>query len=597
MTNAAPTNRADGPCERAPAWVLAVLALLTLLAAVERFAGLDAQLPHVREADAALVHYAAWHDRPAGVFRMSDAVYPSTVYPVFLGRVLARMPGSGYPVAAPGDAPLEAHLAAASAPYLRARRLVALLSLFAIPFTWAFARRWLGARWALLAAGLVATSMLGLEMGVVAKPHGALVGFVAVALWAMLRLLERGTRGAYLAAGLSTACALGTLNTGCFLVPSLALAHLLGVRADGDRARHRRFLALCVAPCALLFVSSYWFLFVSDPDVGEVAGAFRLGEQAIDWSAWNGGGFRDLVPRTFEHDPALVVLAALGLVASAVAAFARRGTERAAPCATGTAGSRRGAALVVLLYAAVFVVMFGLHARYFSRFSLALVPVLALAGAYGVRALARLVESRLGAPIRVVGPVLALAALAFPFAATLHLARLRARDDTAELAARWLRENPPASGPIAVDVALMLPVLVRPDALAELPEWARTPWPRYQLEVLAPDPRRDADDLRLLWSRGMLADRRVDRGEVLARLAKLRPRLAFVAVPAPGELAIEATRAAVRELAGEPIAAFTPLAPGGSLDSILTREADPDFLAHLFALERLGPPIEAYALP
>ena len=85
MPTARPTKRAEEASGRAPGWVLAVLAFLTLLAAAERFAGLDAQLPHAREADAALVHYAAWHDRPAGM-EMNDAVYPSTVYPVFLSR-------------------------------------------------------------------------------------------------------------------------------------------------------------------------------------------------------------------------------------------------------------------------------------------------------------------------------------------------------------------------------------------------------------------------------------------------------------------------------------------------------------------------------
>jgi hypothetical protein len=287
------------------------------------------------------------------------------------------------------------------------------------------------------------------------------------------------------------------------------------------------------------------------------------------------------------------VLAGLGLVALLVAALARRARGADAPADV----ARRRAGLVVLLYAALFVLMFGLHARYFARFSLALVPVLALLGAWGVRALAGVVAPRLGAAGPAVGPALALAALAFPLSATLHLAKLRARDDTAELAARWLLANPPAPGPIALDVQLTLPVFVASDALAELPEWARTPWPRYQLEVLPPDPRRTGFDLRLVWERGMFADRRIDRDEVLARLAVLRPRLAIVAVPAPGEAALDATRATVRELAGEPIATFTPLRPGAGLDSILTREADPDYLAHLFAQERLGPPIEVYALP
>lgn len=576
--------------------VVAALVALTLLAFALRWAGLDAQTPHAREADPALIHYAAWHDRPAGM-AMNDAVYPSTVYPVFLGRVLSHLPGSGYPIAAAADAPLQAHLDAAAEPYLRGRRLIALLSLLAIPFTYLFARTWLEPWWAVFAATLVATSMLAFEMGVVAKPHGALLGFSALALWSMLRLIRTGGALDYALAGLATGCALATLNSGCFLFPSFALAHWLGWRADRDRARWRWF-GLAVALCAVLFFSSYWFLFWPEEDLERVAGAFNFGQQAIQWDSWGYRGFLDMIPRAMEHDPVLVVAAGLG---AAVLAWSRWRSRVGGARAFGTGADASSAAdLVVGLFVLVFVALFGIHARYYPRFTLPMVPVLALLGAIGVRGAWRGVTARIasGSARRVVALALAAGVLAFPAHAVLHLARMRARDDTARLAARWIEEHLPADAAVALDVSLTLPVFVRRSALEELPAWALQPWTRYQLEVLPRAAGERGWNLRPLFERGMARDRRIDRTEVLDRLAALRPGWAIVAVPAPGdEAGVDATRATVRELAGDPVATFLPLRPGGSLDSILTREADPEFLAHLLGLERLGPPIEVYRLP
>ncbi len=594
-----PDDRATPAARGRATWVAVALFALSLFALALRFAGLGAQSPHAREADPALVHYAAFYDRPAGT-PINDAVYPSTVYPVFLGRVLVHLPGSGYPIAAPADAPLEAHLDAAAEPYLRARRLIALLSLLAIPFTYLFARNWLEPWWSVFAAALVATSMLALEMGVVGKPHGALLGFSALALWSMLRLLRTGRARDYALAGAATALALATLNTGCFLFPSFALAHWLGWRADRQRGRWLWF-ALSVALCAVLFFTSYWFLFWPEQDLAQVPGAFNFGQQAIDWNSWGYQGFLDMIPRTIEHDPVLVVLAGVG-----VAALAWR-VARARIARSGRAHERtpdeqrtRSANLVVGLFVVIFIALFGIHARYYPRFTLPVLPVLALLGAVGVRALTRIVAARGATPRaqRAIGLALAALTLAFPLYASLHLARLRARDDTARLAARWVAEHLAAdSGTVALDVKLTLPVFARRAALEELPQWALQAWTRYQLEVLP----RTADDrgldLRPLYEPRMFKDRRFDAAEIRERLAALRPRWAIVTVPAEGEAHLDATRAAVRELGGEPVATFLPFGPSGSLESILTREADPLYLRHLLSQERLGPPIEIYALP
>src|SRR5689334_4171387 len=80
--------------------IAAALAALVLVAFVERFCGLAFQLPYEREGDPAIVHAAAFHDRPAGA-EPTDAAYPSTVYPLLLPRVLEAAPGTNYPRSAP----------------------------------------------------------------------------------------------------------------------------------------------------------------------------------------------------------------------------------------------------------------------------------------------------------------------------------------------------------------------------------------------------------------------------------------------------------------------------------------------------------------
>jgi hypothetical protein len=64
----------------------------------------------------------------------------------------------------------------------------------------------------------------------------------------------------------------------------------------------------------------------------------------------------------------------------------------------------------------------------------------------------------------------------------------------------------------------------------------------------------------------------------------------------PIDAARDETCAALRERYGAPVARILPFGPSGSIDSILTRDVDPQFLAHMLTLDRLGPPIEVFKL-
>lgn len=570
-------------------WTAWALVGLTLLAFVERFAGLEFLLPHTREADTAMVHYAAHHDRPAWV-EPNDAVYSSTVYPLLFPKILIALPGSNYPIEAPPDASLEAHLDAASEPYMRARRLMASLSLLVIPCTYWIARRWLERGWSLLAAALATTSSLALLMSPLAKPHGGLLGLTALALVGVLRLVRVRTLAAYLFAGLASALALGSLNSGVFIVLPLLLAHYLGWRVDRDKSRRAR-LAIALVMCAAMFVIAYPYVLFGDPLQSSSKASLNFGQQAIYWDTWGFQGFLDMIPALLTQDPTIVVLVIAAVVVFLVGLARGKLAKR---------DVLRPDGLVLGSFVLIFVVLFGLHERFFARYFLPILPIACVVGAAGLRALVITVLRRISSVVtrRIVAACASIAVLAFPSYASAWLATLRTRDDTAYLAARWLEAHvAPDSGPIAIEPLHALPLFQRPAAIREAPPWSWQPWQRYQVDVMTSAPRAPRWDLHPIFQPGINADHKIDRDEVRACLSKMRARWAVVTVPAPADAINDETCIALRELAGPPVARIVPFGPSGSIDSILTRDIDPEFLAHVLSLERLGPPIEIYRLP
>lgn len=564
--------------------VAVALAVLVLLAAVERFCGLSFGLPYEREGDTAIVHAAAFHDRPAGA-EPTDAAYPSTVYPLLLSRLLEIAPGTNYPRAAPVDAPLEAHLAAAAEPYVRARVLVALLSLLIVPFTYFLARNWLGPWWSVLAAALAATSLSVLELSQQAKPHGALAGTNALALGSVMVLLRKGSLRAYAFAGIGTALALATLHSGFFVVPPFFLAHWLGWRSD--RVRRRWWgLSLAVVIQALAFVVAYPFVVFGDPLSAHASDALDIGQNSIPWSAWSFGGFGDMLPAMWSIEPVLCVTAALAAAVLLLALAAERVR----------AGSvLRPATLVMALHVVVTVGLFGLHEPFFWRYFAPLVPCWCIVSAAGLRALCSAVPSVRGS--RAASAFAGIAVLALPAWVSVRHVVLRSRPDTESLAAHWIEEHvPPQGGIIAVDPSVTLPLAQSSASVLEMPAWAWKPWQHYEAEVMPSDAHVQRWKLRTLLGRGMMRDGRIDAAEARARIEALDPQWIVVGVPAAFDAPRNATRSAVRELAVELAVVFSADGPSGSLESDPTMDADPQHIARLLRHERHGQTVEIYRM-
>ena len=112
---------------------------------------------------------------------------------------------------------------------------------------------WRGRSWAgpaaLAAAAWMATSLLALSFSQQGRPHAAAGGLFVLSIAASMRLTRRAALGDHLLAALAAGAALGVLQTGVFVLPSLALAFCL---RPGARGRGRLLAWPALAHLAVL---------------------------------------------------------------------------------------------------------------------------------------------------------------------------------------------------------------------------------------------------------------------------------------------------------------------------------------------------------
>ncbi len=610
-----------------------LVALLTLAALAQRFVGIGYMLPHQPEPDAVIVWQAAWFERPADA-PPDDNVQMAPFYPYLLSRVLAALPGHSYRRVLPPDRPIAEHLAAASEPYLRGRILIALMSVIAIPGTYRLARAFLSRGWSLAAAAFFATSLLDLSYAQQARPHCASCSLSLLAVLAALRVARKPTLGALVVACAAAFLAIGALHNGVFVLPSLALAIWF--------ARERRWFGLVLAATAFAAALAVWYPFLFRAgvfvlpllvlaiglaiacvrrrrwvDLGIVAafaigallvclprlfrfdifkpdegGQIDVGGQTVEWGFVSLQGFVRIVRGLWGYDPILLVLGGAGWIAALVALFSRG--PRALPGAL--PGAR--AAFVVGAFPVAFLAVWGVLATVWPRFTIQLLPYLALGAALSLRSvLPRLLPRGLAPRARAVAVVtLVLVLLAVPAGAGIQLVRLRAREDTQVEAARWIERNARREDDvIATNFLLTLPLFAERGAIEALPVWFRGPWEQYQL-ALPPGAPLPAWKLRPIFRRGFLLDTVLSVEETQRVLDEEGPRWAVVVVPTAQAVAMDETREAVRARAGHPVDAFLPF------DLEHTQLLGSGFELGFHALERViessawGPPIEIYRL-
>ena len=571
--------------------VLVGLVLLTGAALVVRLTNLDFGLPQAHELD--LHPYLLSLEWLRTGAPADPAAEAHQMYPLLVPYLADLLPA--VPPAAAGSSLFE-HLAAASAALVQLRGTVAVLSALVVPATWLLARRFLTPGWALLAAALAGSSLLSLVFSQQARPHAITATTYTLAVLGAMAARRRGDLCGWVFAGAGAALAIGTLQSGVAVLFSLAAAWLLRARSGG-----RWLDPLGAIPLLLVAGGALWFYpFSTLGGMSEQAGStFVLSGHLLILDDFRGHGFVVLLRTLSWYDPALLATALVGLVAAGIA-LARGVRPRSR--------LERDELWIALAFALPYVLVIGLYDRTYERFASPLLPFLSLLGAWGLSVSTRWVGARShpGAA-RIVGPILALAALALPTYAAIRLAQVRGAPHTTELAARWIEEHVPAgSARIGLTPNLDLPLVRQAEDLVFQRRSTRERydliWSRYQ--ALVGVDAIDAPRYDLGWPGAQEAkavQRLMEDPQGLLRSAGADLFVLEVFGPDRPPFTAAAMRGRLVEGARR-LARFTPDSrddysehPFDYQDPTV-RPHPPAFLPRLLQARRTGPVIEIYAL-
>ncbi|NUP94694.1 MAG: glycosyltransferase family 39 protein [Planctomycetaceae bacterium] len=580
-------------------WIL--IALLTLAALSLRVRGIAHGLPTSLELDCKIPRQVELL-RQGGEAWRTDKEF--RWYPLLVAHLAKSLPP---PVPAAADAPLPQQLQAAAAPHIQTRLLVALLAVLAIPLTYLLAQSFVSRRWALLAAALVATSLLHHNFSQQSRPHAVSGTLFLAAVVASLRLRRKGNVLNYSLAGAACAASLGCLQTGVFTLPALVAGHL------GRRTATKKWFDVrLVLPLVLIVLSLpvfYPFLFLTDP--GEAASNTKnLGFDSASWTVYLGGheiflkrflggGVKPTVWALWSYDPTLLVL----LLAAAVAWLLRKKPLAGAPREDDF--SRRRDLVVVLSFVLPYSLTLLLYDRTYERFLIPLLPFVAVWGAWALRELAKRCEKLVPALAEPQGQIaLAGFVLLLPSWGSWKLSQIRAAPHTTTLAARWLETSARPDMDVRLWPGLDLPL---PRELESIGPWpgpkieleARFQWPWTRYQAQHPEWRAD-ERWKLRWWPAKLIQMRNEPGTYVA---EQMGELAVVEVFADNRAdpAGTAVRQALqRDM--ELLARFTPDGPGTGSEHPLgcqeeTSVQPPAFLWRVLGATGTGPVIEVYGRP
>jgi hypothetical protein len=417
-----------------------------------RWTGLDKLQPHLQEADAHIVQQMRVHR--SGPVDLARRPHAYVQYPTLMARVMALMPKARVSP----DAALDEHLATASADFVRMRAAIALLSALLVPLTWLFARRFVGPGAALLAAALIALSVLHLLFSQQARLHGPQATFALLGVLASMGLRRNPSPGWYALAALALALAVGSLHNGFAVAAPIVVAHFTRDKTRGGAP------GWALAPLAIPTALVLYFFYPRPPTVQDEGGLLEFGGHKLPFDKLDGSGFARCFEYLWNYEPALLILAAAG----GLMGLARL---RRAP---GVDARRRGDLVVAAAYALPYLLAVGLMGLTQDRFLLPLLPFLAALAAGLVVAV----------PGRAARVGVALAALAFPGYTTLRYVQVRSAPDTVERAAAWVAEHLEPETRVVLSPRLTLPLFHDAQAIGIADgdgANGRTIWMRYQI--------------------------------------------------------------------------------------------------------------------
>lgn len=328
--------------------------------------------------------------------------------------------------------------------FLLARLLSVFYAVAALPIVYAVARRAFDPAIGVLATWIALLSPIALTHAQMIRTDSAGLFYGMLALWLVLRVLEKPSLGRHVAAGLALGAAIGTRYFLVTFVPALACADLvLWWRAGGDTAERGRLLRVAVASLACValgfFATTPYFVLdfatvwqnLSHEMREEHLGADGLGFAGnLRWYLTSALPLS--MPRTW-----------LGFAAAGAVLAAWR---------------RNVAAGLVALPAVLFIIAISTASLHWQRWLIQVTPLIAIFSAAGLACLARLLASgagRFGLSRALTTPVLllllTLVVTGGPAAAYVRVALRQGVPGTRLLAREWIEKNVPAGTRIVAD--------------------------------------------------------------------------------------------------------------------------------------------------
>jgi hypothetical protein len=511
---AAMSTSAD-PRARAPrvAWAAAVLAL-AIFSLLIGWSGIRAYTPEKLNADEHVFVEQLDLMRRGGPAIELDPHFG--YYPQFVPRLCYLL----WPVAPSGEpASLAEHRVRSTESLVVARSVVALIASSIVVGTYLLARRFLDRPQSLLAAGLLAMSLLHQWYATQARPHEVEAAAALFAILAMIGVWRRGRAVDWILSGLAIGCAVGTLQNGFLLLLPLAVAHVAR-RREGSAHPHV-WLAVSLVIVAASVRAFYPFVFAEAPVQGgkivaegtpdeAYPGHHLLGQANVGIGTFDGSGFATLLEPMVDFDPWILAWSTAGLVIAlaALIALARRARSaesaavRARPVPEARTRARsfatrigaflreHGDVAIILAYVVPYLIVFGLYRKTYPRYVIPLLPYIVCLASFGAGRFAELAA-------RCVRSQRARAALATSLlllvclvqaAAACEVTAARGAEDTACAAARWIETRlDPARDRIAVVPSLELPLLRDDESLLDSPrdlEGTLDPWIVYQTKLM-----------------------------------------------------------------------------------------------------------------
>lgn len=418
---------------------------MTAMFAVVHTIGLDWHLPHHGHTDEIVLWLQLQRER--GLELQPHERLLALCYPSLLGKLASFFVPSG--TAVPTD--FETLRNAAGRDVVGIRALVAVLSALVVPATWFVARRIVASPWAFLAAGLAGSSTIAIWYSSMGRPHAVVAVFTTATVAASLRARASGQFLDFVLAGAFAAAAVSTLHSGACACVAVAAAWFWC-----EKPRFGTPLAGAVAAAALVLTGILVFLRGESLPALEVQSApgddllsfLGMGVHNVDTGYFNAGGFERFVRAMRDYEPVLSLLAIAGVVALALA-----------PSESGRTSTSRAVLRTWLAQPLAHLVLFGAYGDSFQRFWFPLIPHIAILATVGV---ATIVSASRG-KFRLVPRLFVAALLVIQMVVAVKLVVLRARDDTYEVAAQWVRAHP-EHAPFLAGPTVDLPLVPRDPA-------------------------------------------------------------------------------------------------------------------------------------